>query len=332
MRENEVPMPIADVRLVIPYETTKMSRFLNTETGLEEERPTTIIQDVVVDKIFMERHTTGIDPFTGVDYGANEIPDKAHHYDPMSGLPIFHRYIAGTQHRIEWPWEMEKYAEDTAEEPSEPASEVKRSFLQKVGGVVRHPIKSLSPLKPEANKEENSPSVTKEYATVRHEHEQAQRTSKPKSKDAKFNEASDADTTRNIIEVAPPLPYTLLQPPFPTEIFNELRGHTAALNAEARKDGEKYPKVKVKRGSGSVANEVVKARHLAAQRMKTPMQLRWETEQASKVKALKVTPRVGADEVIEAVWKHMLRQRKEGKGVGKEKTEKGKVGKVGDVE
>ena len=111
---NEVPLPMDSVRLVIPSEIN--------QGGVKRYK------DVIVEKIFMERHTTGIDPYTGTDYGNTEIP-KEHQYDPRNGLPIFHRYISGTNHRIEWPWEREEWTEEV-EVTQEPGTE-KRSWLKK---------------------------------------------------------------------------------------------------------------------------------------------------------------------------------------------------------
>ena len=81
---TEMPFDMEDARLVIPYASTSFG-----------PNGQSLYEDVIVDNIVMERHTTGIDPFTGIDYGNQEIP-KEHQYDPETGLPIFHRYIAGT--------------------------------------------------------------------------------------------------------------------------------------------------------------------------------------------------------------------------------------------
>jgi large subunit ribosomal protein L24 len=88
-RENEVPFPVTNVRLVIPYKFTQIKKVVNV-AGVEEVRPVTLVKDVVVDNLVMKRHTTGIDPFTGTDHGAAEIP-KDHQYDPSTGLPSLHR-------------------------------------------------------------------------------------------------------------------------------------------------------------------------------------------------------------------------------------------------
>ena len=84
-----------DVRLVAPYQistTDKDGNHVQTWT------------DVVVDNVLLERHTTGIDPFTKIDYGTREFPEE-HRFDPETGIPVFNRYIAGTRRRIQWPWE-----------------------------------------------------------------------------------------------------------------------------------------------------------------------------------------------------------------------------------
>jgi large subunit ribosomal protein L24 len=313
-RENEVPISINDVRLVIPYETTQIVRELNRETGIEEERSKKVFQDVIVDKVHMKRHTTGIDPFTGTDYGANEIP-KDHQYDPVSGLPIFHRYIAGTNHRIEWPWDMEKAAEDSQapEEDSRP----KKTWGQTLNPLSlfkRNKEPKASTITPEVN-------VVDEYTSARQAHDTTRKT-RPKSVDPEHMEAwDDVDTTRNIVEQGNDMSYTLIAPPFPDTLSEELRGHAADFNAEARKDFDKDAprpaKVRAKRSTeqGDIAKEIAKAKHLAAQRMKTPMQLRWETEQAKKVKALKKAPLVSTEELMKALGRHMQVQRKGGRRV-----------------
>lgn len=296
-QENEVPVPLADVRLVIPYELTQHGR----------KR----YNDVVVDKIFMERHTKGIDPYTGTDYGDATIPET-HQYDPQTGLPIFHRYIAGTQHRIEWPWEKEEEIDDFG--MTEEVAIDKQTWFRKTMGTIRHPITSINRWRGQ-NKEsvEASKNADLDTATQIENIEQMEmekvRTERPRGKDSNLPDAyDDVDTTRNIVEGADSMSYTIIAPPFPDTLGDELRGDIHDFVIEAKKDPEgPRSSVKVKRtnAQGNDARESAKQKKRAAEKMKTPMQLRWELAHAKKLSQQKNSPLVETDALLAALGQHM---------------------------
>lgn len=303
-RESEAPIPLANLRLVVPYALTSY--------GSEGAPALTSAQDVVVDKIFMERHTTGIDPFTGTDYGDAEIPAK-HQYDPQTGLPIFHRYIAGTRHRIEWPWETEKTAKSSNKTSKEKTE--RQTWLGKTLSTLRHPITTLQRLTGTSTKsaapttvepESDEPLLT-QLETIEANRQQKLRT-KPRSKSEK-TDAYEIDTTRNIVEGAESMSYTLVAPPFPETLGAELRGDIHDFSIAARKDkDDPYNGIRPKRTTPEqqATLELLQQKRLAALKMKTPMQLRWEAEAAKKKKA---APAVDTDTLLLAIGKHMAKNK-----------------------
>lgn len=293
MHANEVPFPLADVRLVIPYELT--------------QRGVKSYSDVIVENIRLERHTRGIDPYTGTDYGDAEIPAE-HQYDPQTGLPIFHRYIAGTQHRIEWPWEVEAEIEENS--TTEESTADKEGFFKKTLSTIRHPITSLKSWRGK-DKDTSSASTDAERSVAAEleaiESQATLNRELPRSKDPKFAEAYDVDTTRNIVEGAESMSYTLVAPPFPNSLSEELRGDIHDFSIEAKKDSEAPKATKTKRTSeaGIIAREAMKEKKRAADKMKTPMQLRWELEHAKKVSNRKKNLLVPTEDLLLALGNHM---------------------------
>jgi large subunit ribosomal protein L24 len=305
-RENEAPIPLANLRLVVPYATTSYSS--------EGAQAITSAQDVVVDKIYMERHTTGIDPFTGTDYGDAEIPAK-HQYDPQTGLPIFHRYIAGTRHRIEWPWETEKTARNSNKAPKKKTEH--QTWLGKTLSTLRHPITTLQRLTgtssnssaPRIVEPESDEPLLTQLETVEAKRQQKLR-AKPRTK-AEKTDAYEIDTTRNIVEGAESMSYTLVAPPFPETLGAELRGDIHDFAIAARKDQDNpYNAIRPSRSTPQqqAALELLKQKREAALKMKTPMQVRWEAEQAKK-KA--TAPAVNTDMLLQALGKHMIKSKME---------------------
>ncbi|KAH8730178.1 KOW motif domain-containing protein [Phaeosphaeriaceae sp. PMI808] len=298
--EKEAPVPIDDVRLVIPYKFTQNGR--------------EVIRDAVVERVVMERHTTGIDPFTGIDHGKAEIPEK-HRYDPTTGLPIFHRYIAGTRHRIEWPHEKEVEIEESAATKEEKPE--KQSIIGKTLGAIRHPVTSFQRWKnekpkPTTTKPEDIP-VSTRLETLERDLAEKRKAEKPQSRDPQLRGPFSNDTTRNIVEGSESMAYTLVAPPFPDTLGEELRGHIQESTAEARKNGDQAPRPKRPTRvteKTQIANEVAKMKHAAAQRMKTPMQLRWEADRAKKIQQQKTAPLVSTDDLMVALGGHIRQQRK----------------------
>lgn len=295
-----MPIAMEDIRLVVPYASTA-----STPSGQN------IYEDVIVDKIHFERHTTGIDPFTGTDYGSAEIP-KEHQYDPETGLPIFHRYIAGTRYRIAWPWETEtKAADSSAPAPNKKAAQ---GWLSKTLGTLRHPITTLQSWRNPASKKKpkRAPStlpLSAQIENIEHSQLRKQRRATLRSEDPKHKEAHDAvDTTRNIVEGSDSMSYTLVAPPFPESLGQELHGDIVERNANARHDSEApYKPVHAKYMSpkAQAAQAFAQKKARAAERMKTPMQLRWEQEQAKKQAAKKERPAVDTDTLLAALGQHM---------------------------
>ncbi|KAL6707168.1 hypothetical protein ACN47E_004715 [Coniothyrium glycines] len=298
--ETSVPLPLSDVRLVVPYETIR--------------RGVHVYEDVVVENILMERHTTGIDPFTGKDYGDATIPEE-HQFDPENGLPIFHRYIAGTRQRIEWPWEREVKT-DLPENENKSATE-KKGILSRTFNTLRHPITSLKSLR-DPNTETSSGDRRKEDESLddalgRFEQEEdVKRKQAPRSMDPKHQEAySDVDTTRNIVESAESMAYTLVAPPFPDTIGEELRSDVHNLSLEAGKDTKKdidtlaSKKTKKTTEQSVILRELAKQKQAAAESMKTPSQLHWEIEYAKKLQKQKKEPLVDTETLLAALGQHM---------------------------
>ncbi|KAF3032603.1 hypothetical protein E8E12_003252 [Didymella heteroderae] len=305
-RESEMPIPMDDLRLVVPYASTSFS-----------PNGQNVYEDVIVDNVVMERHTTGIDPFTGTDYGNAEIP-KEHQYDPETALPIFHRYIAGTRYRIAWPWETEKKpkaSDSTLPAPNEKAAQ---GWLSKTLGTLRHPITTLQswrsqPAKKQRVKRAEGPvsvdTLESRVETIEAREARKQRSAILRSEDPKYKDAHDVvDTTRNIVEGSESMSYTLVAPPFPETLSQELRGDIFELRQEARNDTEaphKPVRAKYMSEKALAAQEFAQRKARAAERMKTPMQLRWEQEQAKKKLAKKDGPAVDTDTLLAALGQHM---------------------------
>ncbi|KAF2625623.1 hypothetical protein BU25DRAFT_412658 [Macroventuria anomochaeta] len=299
-RESEMPIAMDDVRLVVPYASTSFSR-----SGQS------IYEDVIVDKVLFERHSTGIDPFTGTDYGNAEIP-KQHQYDPETGLPIFHRYIAGTRYRIAWPWETEtKAADSTLPTPNKKAAQ---GWLSTTLGTLRHPITTLQSWRNPTSKKpaKRAPStlpLSTQVENIEASEARNQRRAVLRSEDPKHKDAHDVvDTTRNIVEGSDSMSYTLVAPPFPDTLSQELRGDVFEMTQTARHDTDApYKPIRGKHVSpkAQAAQAFAQKKARAAERMKTPMQLRWEQEQAKKKLAKKEGPAVDTETLLAALGQHM---------------------------
>jgi large subunit ribosomal protein L24 len=257
----------------------------------------------------MERHTTGIDPYNGTDYGDAEIP-KHHQYDPRTGLPIFNRYIAGTRHRIEWPWERaEELAEsETAEETPEERRTWRTTLTQPWTSLARWRNKNKESSNAESTNQDQM-SAAEKLQEIEAKEKAAARTKRPQSHDPDLPEAWDnIDTTRNNVEAGESAQYSLVVPPFPNTLGEELRSDIRDFNEKLREDPD-VPRsnIKIKRNTeqGVLAREVAKAKHRAAEAMKTPMQLRWEMEHKKKVDNRKKNPLVEEEALLAALGQHI---------------------------
>ena len=300
-REGELPLDLENVRLVIPYASASFS-----PSGQN------IYEDVVVDNVLLERHTTGIDPFTGTDYGNVEIP-KEHQYDPETGLPIFHRYIAGTQYRIAWPWETEtKAADSTVATPNKKAAQ---GWLSKTMGTLRHPITTLQSWRnPQTKKPaKRAPStlpLSTQVENIEATQRFKQRSAIVRSQALKSTPTMGPDDTpRYMVEGSDSMSYTLVAPPFPETLTQELRGDIYDLTHKARRDTDAPhtpTRARFLSPKAEAAQAFAQKKAQAADRMKTPMQLRWEQEQARKKLASKISPAVHTDTLLAALGQHML--------------------------
>jgi large subunit ribosomal protein L24 len=313
--ENEVPLPMDHVRLVIPSEVIEKKKEGDAIVDA------IVYKDVIVEKIFMERHTTGIDPYTGTDYGDAEIPEE-HQHDPRNGSPIFHRYIAGTQHRLKWPWEREEDVRDVGK--TEEDNTDNQTRLRKVGSAVAAPWQSLKRWRESRNKEARTVAVkakstSKEFSNIEEADALEDKKAIPRAKDSDAPEAYDGvDTTRNVVFDAESVAYTLVAPPFPDTLGEELRGHIHDFSIQAKKEASKDPDAPrfVKTNAYSEKSlstmqkvrEATRQRLRAAQAMKTPMQLRWELAQRSKAERMKKSPLVDEESLLVALGGHMAKK------------------------
>jgi large subunit ribosomal protein L24 len=308
-READTPVHLSDVRLVVPYRITT-----KTATGQSKE----ILQDVIVDKLVMERHTTGIDPFTQVDYGKDEFPEK-HRFDPETGLPIFKRYIAGTKSIIQWPWEFDpEEQKDLArqeESPSDVKPEVQKGRLRRsiewVKGTTSSATKAMITSTKQREEEKERKKLEeeeRELSNIEKGIQEAQEQPYPKSKEERVRPDSDDDTGRHYAEVTPETRSfypTLVYPPFPNELSTELAQDIRIQSWADAKD-----KSDTNTAAQDMARQFQQRKEAAEQKevemlevMKTPMQLRWEVEREKKLREAK--PLVQTDALLLALGSHM---------------------------
>ena len=266
-----------------------------------------------MDKLVMERHTTGVDPFTEVDYGKDEFPEE-HRFDPTTGLPIFKRYIAGTRSIIQWPWEQ-KALDKEAESPSETKPVVEKGRIRRsldwVKGTASSATKVItasSKKQQEARERQKQEEDEQQLVDIDRGIQEAQEQPYPKSKEEPVESANDDDTLRNNAEATPETRSfypTLVYPPFPNELSTELAEDIrikswadakdkSASNTTAQDSADKFREMK----EAAIRKELEKL-----EVMKTPMQLRWEVERAKKMREEK--PLVQTDALLLALGSHM---------------------------
>lgn len=306
-REVEAPVSMEDIRLVIPYRITTQN-----QDGNDVHTWT----DVVVDEIVMERHTTGIDPFTNIDYGNQEFPSE-HRFDPETGLPIFNRYIAGTRRRIQWPWET---AQPEAQE-NRPAKKRDGSNTSLIGKLAS-PIKSLKSITSRFGKSKkqdqqlSEPKMSGEVKKAKkgqaklEQFDQAPKL--PRAQPAKLAPDYDDDTGRNKAEVSPHTSSfypTLVYPPFPSELTPEINQHAQEVKtAERNEKQDWYDDAKEVTPEERAERKAAKAEKLRRKSipdsMKTPLQLRWEVERKNKLAAAEAA-KVDRRALMIALGRHM---------------------------
>lgn len=299
-----MPLPLEDVRLVVPYRMT---------TQNEDGKHVRTWSDVVVDKIALERHTTGRDPFTGTNYGTQEIPEE-HRFDPKTGLPIFNRYIAGTRTRIQWPWETTLPKEDEVARVTKDNTQDKTSLV----GKIRHPVKFLkSKLAKSKNKDkpEEAPKTPEEIEEMRLQSKLNQLNkapTRPRGAPADFSPLYPDDTGRHKAEpsqhTASFYP-TLVYPPFPSGLTSEIQQHTQQVEVKERNEKQDwYEDAKEVTPEQRAERKAAKAKKMRQKvvpdSMKTPLQLRWEVERRNKLAAAEKT-KVDREALLIALGQHI---------------------------
>jgi large subunit ribosomal protein L24 len=328
-REIDAPVPFADVRLVVPYRALVPYKVTTTDAyGYTKEVTKTreVVQDVVVDKLVMERHTTGVDPFTNVDYGKDEFPEE-HRFYPETGLPIFKRYIAGTQEHIQWPWEfneeeyknsvkrnetlLENPAKDADAPPEKPKGRLGRSIDWVKDKTTATKAALSSQAQADLAAEKARARDEREAAAFKNALEKASKQSYPAKEDPQLPSDGAEDTSRNLAEVSAQSRSfypTLMYPPFPNELADELAADIrvkARADAKDKSDVETMEERKRERARKYEEAEEAKAREEAIRQqvMLTPMQLRWELERERKLREEK--PLVQKDVLLAALGMHM---------------------------
>jgi large subunit ribosomal protein L24 len=274
------------------------------ETITENGRTIRIRRDVIVEAVDVERHTSGIDPFTGDK--KFRIPEE-HQVDPETEQPIFHRYIAGTRIPIKWPWEEKEVAETETNhtEPEAEDSKGVRGLLRKA-----NPISWFK-----GDKKQDSPALVDAKPIEKEE------TYKPDEVTAgeprQIPPEYDGDTKRNLVELddndrAMFVP-TLVNEPMPPTVINELVDPYAPI--KSRSDLTEDDKKAHYARMDALREAKDQERQQRINSMKTPMQIRWELQQAKKEKYDPKAPPPPSKDLLLALGKHMAAN---GKSVDKE--------------
>jgi large subunit ribosomal protein L24 len=298
-------MPYDNVRLLVPWDV----EYETKDGTIVKER-----QDVIVDAIELEKHTTGRNPFTG-EVNQPIIPEE-HQVDPTTEEVIWHRYIAGTRQPIEWPWEesrqkemdekRRKRNEQGDEAVEEDAGKSATEGSQGAGGFLRtaNPMNWLRKNKSsdqdaQVSKESEGNHLAPDY-DVENQHRARPREFEPP--------AYDDDTGRNIIEIDENHPDhfvpTLVYPPMPETVAEELRDtHISHINRKRVENQLSPEELKAERAARKAEKEAAKQRRLDS--MKTPMQIRWDLEQAKKAKYDPNNPTPPPADLLLALGRHM---------------------------
>jgi large subunit ribosomal protein L24 len=311
-RAVEVPLPLENVRLVVPYRMT---------TQTQDGRAVHSWSDVVVDKIVMERHTTGRDPFTNINYGTQAFPEE-HRFDPATGLPIFNRYIAGTRRRIQWPWET--IIPETGQVGGLPENSKDNTSLI---GKIKSPVKFLKSklAKRKEDKPSTAPKTPEQVEADRLEIKlnQVNKVPKrPRGPPENFTPDSEADTGRNKAEPSPHTSSfypTLVYPPFPSQLTSEIQDHAQETDTKERNEKQDWYEdgkevTTEERAERKAAKAEKLRRKVVPDSMKTPLQLRWELERRNKLAEAEKT-KVDREVLLIALGQHMEATRAAKKGV-----------------
>jgi large subunit ribosomal protein L24 len=243
-KEIEKPLSFDDVRLVVAWFGANGTR-----------------KDVIIDKVRMERHSTGINPFTGEETGVDpetgepiiletdpETGEEIHQeaaipeeqqVDPNTGDPLYHRYVGyGSKfHRIPWPWEMDKLKQQKEQKKAAKdhvEEEEDKGLVKRTTGKVKSLLgrKEDNKSKPAAAAEVEQDDS--EETRIALEKLAFQAPMRPPQED--FSDWDD-DTTLNTVEIKLGnfdnpghfIP-TLVTPPHPLSVYDEIREMDLAGN------------------------------------------------------------------------------------------------------
>ncbi|KAF2266649.1 hypothetical protein CC78DRAFT_577962 [Lojkania enalia] len=312
-REFEYPIPLDDLRLV-----TKVRG-----------------EDVIVDQIELRKYTSGVDPWDGVY--KTDIPEE-HQIYPENDKPIYIRYIAGTNHKIEWPWEAER-KENEKEEAEKKASLLEQGddyqgrfagFRKAVSKLTSWRRRNEQP-KVELNTQSPEPDGPKA----------------PRAKPEEARPSYEGDTLSSQVRDRTFAP-TLLYPPFPESVVDELRNKYNGKPFIQELWEEKYMEItKEKKAAKEALRREASERKKLAQEspisilrqpasMRTPKRVKWELEQIGKqVLGRTDIPQLN-EEVLKRIGEVMMKngikvaesplaERKEKSEKGKEKTAPSRV-------
>ena len=195
----------------------------------------------------MERHSTGINPFTGDEAGVDpetgepksigtdpETGEEIHmetaipeeqQVDPHTGDPLYHRYVGYGSNllRIPWPWEQPKTKKKDAENPNQDRDEEEnKGLVKRTTSKVKSLFRKEPPKpKPAAAAEDNTPEEMPDAAEL-----ERQPPIRPRDDDEL---EYDDDTSLNVVEVklgdfhyAGHFIPTLTVPPHPRSVCAEL--------------------------------------------------------------------------------------------------------------
>lgn len=311
--EQLAPLPYDDVRLVAPFDFEE----------IRGDRIVKMRRDVIVDKVIVEKHTSGADPFTPGNSLKN-IPEE-HQVDPSTEETIFHRYVAGSRKPIPWPWEAE---EQSAQEVSKD-SEVEEEKTGGAGGLLRkaNPLTWFRKDKDKKQTVAASGDPSSDQEVAKYEPENIVRM-KHKQEPGEYPD----DTTRNLVEMAdqdiPPFRPTLIYSPMPDSVVVELTAARKARQKE-RSEAQEQPEEEKRLAyeeRRKAREEMMRAKDEKRQKlintMKTPMQIRWELEQAKKEKYDPQQPTAPPKDLLLALGKHMAAK---GKTIDKKTLERARL-------
>lgn len=272
LREWSAPISIDDVRLVVPQ----------TINGIR--------RDVIVEKLEIERHTSGLNLFTGNE--EKDIPE-AQQVDPETGETIWHRYISGTRTRIPWPWEETAQKKQDAREnegvddsllegektkslgTAEARNGGSLTISERIGRAV-----GLGKSRKSAETKTKSPETTAATDDV----PEGTVFTKPRTQEPRVNVG---DTTRNFIEDEtykswmPSLRYE----PFPSSILEEVAGpewKRNKIDRDAEDFEQRLAEMRLEKTQIKAEKKSTVQAHIDT--MKTPLEVKWELAQAAKAK------------------------------------------------